>query len=98
MPAFDGTGPRGQGVFTGRGQGYCVLRLPEPGSGEPAIGYAGIQGTPLQVAGDTSASKPAVASWPPMAMPAYGSRSLWPARYAGCVERSRRRGRRWGSV
>jgi hypothetical protein len=43
MPRFDGTGPRGEGMFTGRGEGYCALRLPEPGSGEPAVGYAGIQ-------------------------------------------------------
>lgn len=24
MPAFDGTGPRGQGSMTGRGRGYCL--------------------------------------------------------------------------
>jgi len=24
MPNFNGTGPRGQGPFTGRGMGYCV--------------------------------------------------------------------------
>jgi hypothetical protein len=30
MPRFDGTGPRGEGMFTGRGEGYCSLRLPEP--------------------------------------------------------------------
>jgi len=28
MPAFDGTGPRGQGSMTGRGLGYCAVRLP----------------------------------------------------------------------
>jgi hypothetical protein len=50
MPQFDGTGPRGAGMFTGRGEGYCALRLPEPGSGEPAVGYAGIQGQPVQLA------------------------------------------------
>ena len=44
MPRYDGTGPRGEGMFTGRGEGYCALRLPEPGSGEPAVGYAGIEG------------------------------------------------------
>lgn len=27
MPGFDGTGPRGQGPFTGRGMGYCVIKL-----------------------------------------------------------------------
>ena len=31
MPGFDGTGPRGQGPFTGGGRGYCV--------GYPAQGY-----------------------------------------------------------
>jgi len=50
MPGFDGTGPRGEGMFTGRGEGYCVLRLPEPGSGEPVVGYAGIEGRPVQLA------------------------------------------------
>ena len=50
MPQFDGTGPRGEGMFTGRAEGYCSLRLPEPGSGEPAVGYAGIQGRPVQLA------------------------------------------------
>ena len=24
MPGFDGTGPKGQGPMTGRGQGYCL--------------------------------------------------------------------------
>ncbi len=50
MPRFDGTGPRGEGMFTGRGEGYCVLRLPEAGSGEPAVGYAGIRVQPVQLA------------------------------------------------
>ena len=27
MPGFDGTGPRGQGSFTGKGLGYCVVKL-----------------------------------------------------------------------
>ena len=45
MPGFDGTGPEGAGPMTGRGQGYCVMELPAPG--RPAIGYAGLQGTPV---------------------------------------------------
>lgn len=45
MPRFDGTGPRGQGPMTGRGEGYCALRIPE--SGEEPYGYAGRQGTPV---------------------------------------------------
>jgi len=27
MPRFDGTGPQGLGAFTGRGMGYCVVKL-----------------------------------------------------------------------
>ena len=27
MPGFDGTGPKGQGPMTGRGMGYCVIKL-----------------------------------------------------------------------
>jgi hypothetical protein len=52
MPQHDGTGPYGEGMFTGRGEGYCALRLPDPGSREPAMGYAGIQGTPVALPGD----------------------------------------------
>jgi hypothetical protein len=48
MPRFDGTGPRGAGMFTGRGEGYCVLRLPEQAD-EPAVGYAGVEGNPVQL-------------------------------------------------
>ena len=46
MPRFDGTGPRGAGPLTGRGQGYCVMALPS--SGRPAVGYAGLQGMPVR--------------------------------------------------
>ena len=34
-----------------------MLRLPEPGSGEPAVGYAGAQGIPVQVDPDQHASE-----------------------------------------
>jgi len=27
MPGFDGTGPVGKGPFTGKGMGYCVIKL-----------------------------------------------------------------------
>jgi hypothetical protein len=27
MPGFDGTGPNGKGPMTGKGRGYCVVRL-----------------------------------------------------------------------
>jgi hypothetical protein len=46
MPGFDGTGPRGQGTMTGRGEGYCALMLPAPG--EVPYGYAGLQGMPVR--------------------------------------------------
>jgi len=36
MPGFNGTGPRGMGPMTGRGMGYCVVRLPEPRYMPPA--------------------------------------------------------------
>jgi len=49
MPAFDGTGPRGQGPMTGRGEGYCAIRLPNPGSGQVPYGYAGRDGVPVRL-------------------------------------------------
>ena len=65
MPRFDGTGPRGQGPMTGRGEGYCVIRLPEPG--QPAYAYPGQQGIPVPL--DTPASRPPLSTrlrrWPP---------------------------------
>jgi len=48
MPRFDGTGPQGQGPLTGRGEGYCAVRLPDE-PGQPAYGYAGLQGTPVRI-------------------------------------------------
>lgn len=45
MPGFDGTGPRGQGPLTGRGEGYCALVLPP--DGQAPLGYAGRQGRPI---------------------------------------------------
>lgn len=45
MPRFDGTGPRGAGPMTGRGEGYCVLQVGE--SGEPVRGYVGLAGMPV---------------------------------------------------
>ena len=49
MPVFDGTGPQGQGPITGRGEGYCAIRLPEPGSGQVPYGYAGRAGLPVRL-------------------------------------------------
>lgn len=48
MPRFDGTGPRGQGPMTGRGEGYCAVRLPDE-PGQAAYGYAGLQGAPVRL-------------------------------------------------
>ena len=50
MPAFDGTGPRGLGPMTGRGEGYCAVAFPSPGTGRAPYGYAGLAGTPVQPA------------------------------------------------
>ena len=60
MPGFNGTGPRGQGPMTGRGEGHCALVLPE--SGQAPYGYAGLQGTPVRLG-------------VPAAWPALGTRS-----------------------
>jgi hypothetical protein len=45
VPRFDGSGPQGQGPMTGRGEGYCVIKIGGPG--EAPYGYAGLQGTPV---------------------------------------------------
>jgi hypothetical protein len=54
MPRFDGTGPRGGGPMTGRGEGYCVLELSE--SGRSARGYAGLEAAPIHL--EPPAGKP----------------------------------------
>jgi len=48
MPALDGTGPQGLGPMTGRGEGYCAIAFPAPGTGKAPYGYAGLAGTPVQ--------------------------------------------------
>jgi hypothetical protein len=46
VPGKDGTGPLGSGPLTGRGDGFCVVRL--KGSGPSGVkGFAGLQGRPL---------------------------------------------------
>jgi len=50
MPAFDGTGPRGLGPMTGRGEGHCAVAFPPPGSGRAPYGYAGLVGRPVRLA------------------------------------------------
>jgi hypothetical protein len=46
MPRFDGTGPRGEGPMTGRGEGHCALVLPSE-EGRAPYGYAGLEGRPV---------------------------------------------------
>jgi hypothetical protein len=46
MPGFDGTGPSGQGPMTGRGRGFCVLRVCAENPKE-IKGFAGLQGMPV---------------------------------------------------
>jgi len=43
MPRYDGTGPHGQGPMTGRGMGFCVMRVNKDGM-ENLEGFADIQG------------------------------------------------------
>jgi len=68
MPGFDGTGPKGEGPMTGRGEGHCAIRLPSGGT--RAFGYAGLQGSP--VLGD----------WPPRS-PIRAGQPVWPTRALG---------------
>jgi hypothetical protein len=49
MPGFDGTGPQGKGPLTGRGEGYCAIRLPDAHSDGEAYGYAGLIGLPVRL-------------------------------------------------
>ena len=57
MPRFDGTGPRGLGPMTGRGEGYCALTIPD--AGQAPRGYAGLQGTPVRLGVSTTQPVPA---------------------------------------
>ena len=91
MPGFDGTGPQGQGPMTGRGEGYCAVRIPD--CGEPSYGYAGLQGTPVRLG--TRALRPAArARFIPWLNPAmWSGRAFRRGRGRGA---SRGRGRRFG--
>jgi hypothetical protein len=46
MPGYDGTGPKGQGPMTGRGGGYCLLKIPRS-PGELRTGFIGLSGKPV---------------------------------------------------
>ena len=97
MPRFDGTGPRGEGPMTGRGEGYCALVLPSGEEGTP-YGYAGVQGTPVRLGtpafGPYSAPR-AYPSAPGLGRPRWGAgRSYWGRGAFGLGFRGRgRRGR-----
>jgi hypothetical protein len=45
LPGYDGTGPRGEGPMTGRGEGHCLLWLDR--AGRVTGGFAGIRGQPF---------------------------------------------------
>jgi len=47
MPGFDGTGPLGQGPFTGGGRGFCVM--PIDYIQKPFSGFAGLQNYPVNI-------------------------------------------------
>lgn len=91
MPRFDGTGPQGQGPMSGRGEGYCAIKIPD--SGQPPYGYAGLQGTPV-VLGPPNPQPTPGAHFHRWARPATW---LGPApgyrRRIGAGRRGRRRGR-----
>jgi len=74
MPRSDGTGPRGLGPMTGRGEGCCALAVPSAGTGRTPYGYAGLPGRPVQLSADGSPARiaypgsiPPIPSrpWPP---------------------------------
>jgi len=46
MPEHDGTGPKGLGPMTGRGGGYCLLKIPRIPD-EPKTGFFGLSGKPI---------------------------------------------------
>jgi hypothetical protein len=46
MSKFDGTGPFGTGPMTGKGDGHCVLKMPQ-NLNEPQTGFAGLAGKPV---------------------------------------------------
>jgi len=48
MPGYDGTGPNGQGPMTGRGGGFCLLKLSGPPD-EPLSGFAGRSGVTMRI-------------------------------------------------
>jgi len=47
MGGFDGTGPLGQGPFTGGGRGFCVMTVDN--FNRPIRGFAGLQKYPVNI-------------------------------------------------
>ena len=41
MPRYDGTGPLGKGPFTGRGMGFCIMKLPDGEEDKFGLGITG---------------------------------------------------------
>jgi hypothetical protein len=62
MPGHDGTGPRGRGPMTGKGDGYCVLEMPEDPH-QPRTGFVGLSGTPVRLPPVSASSD--VVPWSP---------------------------------
>jgi len=87
MPGFDGTGPKGEGPFSGRGEGHCAVKLPDK-PGEPAVGYAGREGHPVGSSATQRAPEPLHPIW----------RRWWPAPgwRRPLFWQRRARGRCWG--
>ena len=48
MPGYDGTGPRGRGPMTGRGNGYCIMQIPND-PGRSGTGFVGLSGTSIAI-------------------------------------------------
>jgi hypothetical protein len=53
MPKFDGTGPFGTGPMTGKGDGHCVLKIPQ-NPNEPQTGFAGLAEKPVVLLPDSA--------------------------------------------
>jgi len=81
MPGFDGTGPMGLGPMTGRGMGYCAVRLPVNKGFVPPYGYAGFYGNPVAL---------------PYPVPARFMRARWGMRFGFRGGYGRRFGMRHG--
>lgn len=95
MPGFDGTGPRGEGPFTGRGEGYCVMRLPRVGTDGAVVGYAGAHGAPIGSGGVSTLRPPLRLARPMPALKARPRRNWRRGRRIGAGRRRGLDARRW---